>query len=78
MYSMNNNVTINGIAFYINPLINSMIRLGDFEDKRILFEAMCNSDRLIERKVKGKGLMLMTLQEYSYKACESTNNKQRN
>lgn len=77
MYSMNNNVTMNGVAFYINPLVNSMIRLGDFEDKKILFEAMCNSDRMIERKVKGQGIVLMSVQEYSYKACESSNNKQK-
>lgn len=77
MYSMNNNVTMNGIAFYINPLVNSMIRLGDFEDKKILFEAMCNSNRMIERKVKGKGMVIMSVQEYSYKACESSNNKQK-
>lgn len=78
MYSMNNTVTMNGIAFYINPLVNSMIRLGTFEDKVILFETlMCNSDRMIERKVRGKGMVLMTVQEYSYKACESTNNKQK-
>lgn len=77
MYSMNNNVTINGIGFYINPLVNSMIRLGEYEDKIILFEAMCNSERMIERKVKGRGMVLMTIQEYSYKACESTNNKQK-
>lgn len=77
MYSMNNTVTMNGIAFYINPLVNSMIRLGTFEDKVILFEAMCNSDRMIERKVRGKGMVTMSLQEYSYKACESSNNKQK-
>jgi len=77
MYSMNNKVTINGIGFYINPLVNSMIRLGSQEDKEILFRAMCNSNEKLMRKVRGKGEALMSIQEYALRACESTNRKQR-
>ncbi|RHQ81272.1 hypothetical protein, partial [Clostridium sp. AF22-10] len=64
MYSMNNKVSINGIGFYICPLINSMIRIGEYEDKCIMFEALCNSDRMLDRKVRGKGIVNMTIQEY--------------
>lgn len=77
MYSMNNKVTINGLGFYVCPLINSMIRLGEYEDKCYMFEALCNSDKMLERKVKGKGMVNMTIQEYVLKACQSTNRKQR-
>lgn len=77
MYSMNNRVSITGIAFYINPLINSMIRLGDYEDKIIMFEAMCNSPRRIERKVRSQGVVEMSLQEYTWRACTATNRKQK-
>lgn len=77
MYSMNNNVTINGIGFYVCPLINSLIRLGEYEDKCYMFEALCNSDKMLERKVRGKGIVSMTIQEYVLKACESSNRKQR-
>lgn len=77
MYSMNNKVTINGIGFYVCPLINSMIRLGEYEDKCYMFEALCNSDKLLERKVKGKGMVNMTIQEYVLKACQSSNRKQK-
>lgn len=76
-YSMNYDVTINGIGYYICPLMNSMIRLGDYDDKKIMFEALCNSDRKLPRKVKGKGEVIMSVQEYTLKACQATVRKQR-
>ena len=77
MYSMNNKITINGIGFYVCPLINSMIRLGEYEDKCYMFEALCNSDEMLDRKVRGKGVVNMTIQEYVLKACQSSNRKQK-
>ena len=62
MYSMDYKITINGVGFYVCPLINSLIRLGEFEDKRYMFEALINSDRMLERKVRGKGIVEMTIQ----------------
>ena len=50
MYSMDNKITMNGIGFYVCPLINSLIRLGEYEDKRYMFEAFVNSDKVLERK----------------------------
>lgn len=77
MYSMDNKITMNGIGFYVCPLINSLIRLGEYEDKRYMFEAFVNSDKILERKVRGKGIVEMTIQEYTLKACESSNRKQK-
>ena len=77
MYSMNNKITINGMGFYVCPLMNSMIRLGDYEDKCYMFEALCNSDKKLDRKVRGKGIVNMTIQEYVLKACQSSNRKQK-
>ena len=76
-FSMNYQVTINGIGFYINPLMNSLIRLGDYENKCLMFEALCNSDKVLDRKVKGKGIIPLSIQEYVYKDCASTNRKQK-
>lgn len=77
MYSMNNKITITGIGFYVCPLMNSMIRLGNYEDKCYMFEAICNSDKMLDRKIKGKGIVNLTIQEYVLKACESSNRKQK-
>lgn len=75
MYSMNNKVTINGMGFYVCPLINSMIRLGDYQDKCYMFEALCNSDKFLDRKVRGQGIVNMPIQDYVLKACQSSNRK---
>lgn len=77
MYSMNNKITINGLGFYVCPLMNSMIRLGAYEDKCYMFEALCNSNKMLDRKVRGKGIVNMTIQEYTLKACQSSNRKQK-
>ena len=76
-YSMSNKITVNGIAFYICPMINSLIRLGTREEKLLMFEAFCNSDKKLVRKVRGKGEVEMSIQEYVRRACEATNRKQK-
>ena len=76
-YSMNNNITITSIAYYICPLINSMIRLGEHEQKYNMFKAMCNSTELIERKLRGKGVVPISISEYVYKDCLQLNKKQK-
>ena len=76
-YSMKNTVNIIGISFYICPLINALTRVGTLEENRILFEAMCNMDRIMTDKVRGKGEVEMTLQEYAIRKCESAKRKQK-
>ena len=76
-FSMSGRVTIDGIGFYVAPLINSLIRLGTLEDKDIMFRAMCNSDEMLVRKILGKGEVAITIQEYSLKDCQSYNRKQK-
>lgn len=41
---MNNQITINGIAFFIAPLIASVIRFGTMEQKNTLFMALSRED----------------------------------
>ena len=75
-YSMNNKVTLTTVAFYICPMINSLIRLGSMEQKEILFKAMCDSKGTIKRKIRGKGEQDITVQEYAIKDCQSLHRKQ--
>ena len=76
-YSMKDKVTISGVAFYISPLINCVTRMGTKEDNTILFEAMCNIERMVKDKVRGKGEVEMTLQEYAMRMCEKTKRQQK-
>lgn len=71
-YVLNNKVTINGIAFYICPLLNSIIRLGNLDDKFKLFKSLCNEDSTILYKNKN-----LNLENYILKLAQSLNRKQR-
>ena len=39
-YSMKNKITPTGVAFYVAPTINAVTRIGDQNDKKILFDSM--------------------------------------
>lgn len=41
-YSLKDEITPQGVAFYIAPYINATIRMGTNEDKMLMFEAMLN------------------------------------
>nr|DAJ96679.1 MAG TPA: single-stranded-DNA-specific exonuclease RecJ [Caudoviricetes sp.] len=39
-FSIGNELTPTGIAFYIAPYVNATIRVGDLDEKMLLFESM--------------------------------------
>lgn len=39
-YSLGDNITPIGVAFYIVPLVNAVTRIGTQEEKKLLFESM--------------------------------------
>ena len=53
-YSINNNIIINNIHFYIVPLINGLIRAGDYEEKDLLFRAFIETDEIFKYKPRRK------------------------
>lgn len=52
-FSMGDKITPIGIAFYIVPLINGMIRVGNQEEKEILFEAFINPMKQVPSTKRG-------------------------
>ena len=42
-----------GIAFYIAPLLNAVVRVGTMSEKRLLFEAFINPNKLIQTDKRG-------------------------
>lgn len=76
-FVMKNNVTITSLAYYVCPLINAMIRLGEFDQKMDIFFAMCNEDAMRMRKVRGKGEVVIPLYEDVYKNCMTLNKTQK-
>ena len=41
------------VAFYIVPLLNAVVRVGTMEEKRLLFEAFINPNKLIQTDKRG-------------------------
>ena len=53
-YSINGNISITNIQFYIVPLINALIRAGDYDEKDMLFRAFIETDETFEYKPRRK------------------------
>ncbi len=53
-FSLGNKVTPMGIAFYITPLINAIIRVGTEQEKELLFKAFINSHEMISSGKRGE------------------------
>ena len=53
-YSMNNVVNIISVQFYITPILNAMIRIGDQDDKDLLFRAFIETDEVFKYKKRGE------------------------
>lgn len=75
-YSMKNKVTIMGIAFYISPLINSVIRSGTLEENQDLFKAFIGVNETRIDKIRGKGEVELSIEDYGVRLCEKLKRKQ--
>ena len=64
------------VAFYIVPLVNAMIRVGTMDEKRRLFEAFIDGDKMIPSGKRGaKGTMERAGVEAA-RECSNARNRQ--
>lgn len=75
-YDMKNEITIIGIAFYIIPFINSIIRTGTYEEKELMFKAFLNSDETHIDKIRGKGDVELSIQDHVVRIAKKAKRKQ--
>ena len=74
-YSMGSKVNPTTVAFYIVPLINAMIRVGNMQEKDRLFQAFLDGTKMVPSNKRGaKGTMELLAVE---SARECTNAKSR-
>lgn len=52
-YPMNGIVNITSVQFYITPILNAMIRIGDQDEKDLLFRAFIETDEVFKYKKRG-------------------------
>ena len=76
-FSMGSEVTPMGVAFYIVPLMNAMIRTGTMDEKNRLFLGLIDGKQFVESKKRGaKGEMTQVALE-SLRECTNAKSKQK-
>ena len=76
-YSMNNQITPIGIAFYVVPLINALIRVGSQEEKKILFRAFVEPNVQVPSTKRGhKEGDMETTAAQAVRFCTNAKNRQ--
>lgn len=76
-YSLNNDVTVLGIAFYITPYMNSIIRFGELDDFKAMFNTLINGSEMYKDKIRGKGEVELTASQYVVRLCDKYHRKQK-
>jgi single-stranded-DNA-specific exonuclease len=62
-YSIKGDINPTAIAFYIAPLINSLVRVGTTEEKDLMFRAFCQIDQSFEYEKRGGAIVQETIYE---------------
>ena len=77
-YSLKDEITPQGVAFYIAPYINATIRMGTNEDKMLMFEAMLNykAYELIDSTKRGCKGQKETRVEQACRNCTNVKSRQ--
>lgn len=75
-FSMKNEITPISVAFYIVPMINAMIRVGTMEEKKRLFEAYIDANKMVPSNKRGAKGTMELLGVESARECTNAKNKQ--
>lgn len=78
-YSMKNSITPEGVAWYIGPLLNAVVRVGTREEKEQLFYSMLkeNADKIVPSTKRGHGPEdIEILQEQTFRICTNVRTRQ--
>lgn len=78
-YSLKNDVTPDGIAFYVVPYINAVVRMGTLDEKFTIFESMLDvmgHKKILSNKRGHKENELETLAERAVRVSNTVKNRQ--
>jgi len=75
-FSTKGKVNITTINFYIAPLINAVIRVGNLKDKFDMFKSFIGIKELVKYKPRGSDEMLVPLVDDMARRCVNLKNKQ--
>ena len=75
-FSMKKEITPISVAFYIVPMVNAMIRVGTMEEKKRLFEAYLDANKMVPSNKRGAKGTLELLGVESARECTNAKNRQ--
>ena len=75
-YSLGGDLTQIGVAFYITPLINALIRMGSYSEKERLFEAFIDPSKEVDSTKRGEKGMKETVSIQVARTCTNAKAKQ--
>jgi single-stranded-DNA-specific exonuclease len=76
-FSMKGKVNVTTVAFYISPLINSVIRVGSLEEKLDMFKSFIGVKELVKYKPRGAESTLVPLVDDMARRCTNIKAKQK-
>ena len=79
-YSLKNTVTPTGLAWFIAPFINAVVRVGSPEERLLTFEAMLqeNEKKIVPSTKRGCKGQEETLVEQAIRTLTNVKNRQKN
>lgn len=75
-YSIGDTLSPTGIAWYVTPLINALIRVGSPEEKENLFEAFITPEKIVPSTKRGEKGLTETLATQIVRTCVNARNQQ--
>lgn len=75
-YSMNNEVNIHNISWYITPIFNAMIRIGSFEERELLFKAFIDEYEEFDYKKRDGTTIKENIYDRAARLCKNCKSRQ--
>lgn len=75
-YSTKGVVTIHNISWYITPILNSLIRIGSYEDRILLFRAFIDDYEEFDYKKRSGEIVKENIYEHVTRLCKNSKSRQ--
>ena len=75
-FSMNGQLTVHNIAWYIAPVINAITRIGTLEERELLFRAMIEQDEIFAYDKRGVGLIDENIYDRAARIAKNAKSRQ--
>lgn len=75
-YSMNNKVNPTTIAWYVTPILNSLIRVGSYEERELLFRAFIDDYEEFDYKKRGGDVVKENIYDRAARFCKNSKPRQ--